>query len=120
MFKFSRIVLTSLIAVSIAGAAIAADNTSSKSVPPSATTKATTTEHRFRGSVTVLDTKAGTLKVKGRSDEKSFVVGEKAKSAFDKVKVGDRVRLSYSEEGSKLVILSLAENKSSSDSKASK
>jgi ribosomal 50S subunit-recycling heat shock protein len=48
------------------------------------------------------------------------VVGEKAKSAFDKVKVGDRVRLNYSEEGSKLVILSLAENKSGSDNKASK
>ena len=119
MFKLSRIVLSSLIAVSIAGAAIAAD-TPSKSVTPSTTTKAATTEQRFRGSVTALDTKAGTLKVKGRSDEKSFVVDDKAKTAFAKVKVGDRVRVNYSDEAGKLVIHSFTENKSTADSKASK
>ena len=121
MNNISRIVFSGLIFVSIAGAAIAAETTTGKSAAPTTTTtKAAAAEHRFRGSVTALDTKAGTLKVKSKSDEKSFLIGDKVKSSFDKVKVGDRVRLTYADEGGKLVIHALTETKSGSDSKASK
>jgi hypothetical protein len=121
MNNFSRIVFSGLIFVSIAGAAMAAETTTGKSAAPSATTaKSVPAEHRFRGSVTALDTKAGTLKVKSRNDEKSFLIGDKIKSSFDKVKVGDRVRLTYADEGGKLMIHALSETKSGSDSKASK
>ena len=119
MGKFSRIIFSGLIAMSIAGAAIAAE-TSKPAAPSTTNSKSAATEHRFRGSVTALDTKAGTLKVKGRSDEKSFVINDKVKSSFDKVKVGDRIRLTYADEAGKLVIRALTETKSGSDSKANK
>ncbi|MBM4261851.1 MAG: hypothetical protein FJ145_10515 [Deltaproteobacteria bacterium] len=116
MNQFSRIVVSGLIALSLAGAAVAADTPKDKKPAAGADkTPAATTEHRFRGSVTALDTKAGTLKVKGRNDEKTFIIGDKAKSAFDKVKVGDRVRLTYADEGGKLIIRALTESKSGSD-----
>ena len=119
MTKFSPIALAVLISFGIASAGLAAD-TKDKSATPSTTTTKAPTEQRFRGSVSALDTKAGTIKIKGKNDEKSFTVGDNAKSSFAKVKVGDRVRVAYADEGGKLVLHSLAESKNGTDSKASK
>jgi hypothetical protein len=119
MIKFSPIALAVLISFGIASAGLAAD-TKDKSAAPSTTTTKAPSEQRFRGSVSALDTKAGTVKIKGRNDEKSFTIGDKAKSSFAKVKVGDRVRVAYADEGGKLVVHSLSDSKSGSDSKASK
>lgn len=113
MNKISSILFASIFALNVAGIALAAETPKEKPAPN--TTKPAATEHRFRGEVTALDTKAGTLKVQGRNDEKIFVIGEKAKSAFDKVKVGDRVRLVYADESGKLVIRSLTESKRGSE-----
>lgn len=114
MNTFSKMILSGLISLSLAGAAVAADTPKEKAAP-NAKAPAAATEHRFRGSVTALDTKAGTLKVKGRNDEKTFTIGDKVKTSFDKVKVGDRVRLVYADEGGKLIIRTLTESKSGSE-----
>lgn len=113
MNQISRVLIASFVALNIAGTALPAATPKEKPAPN--TTQPATTEHRFRGAITALDTKAGTLKVQSRNDEKTFVIGEKAKSAFNRVKVGDRVRLVYADESGKLVIRSLTESKRGSE-----
>ncbi len=64
--------------------------------PPKAT--------RITGEIVSLDAKAGTLTVKANGKEMSFAADTKgAKSALEKVKVGDRVRISYTEKDGKLI-----------------
>ena len=114
--NISRVIFAALVSVAIAGAGFAAD-TKEKSTTPSTTTTtkapSASNEHRFRGSVSALDAKAGTLKVKGKSEEKTFTVGDKAKSSFAKVKVGDSVRVTYADEGGKLMVHSFGDSKNS-------
>jgi Cu/Ag efflux protein CusF len=60
------------------------------------------------GEVVSVDSQAGALTIKARSKEMSFSAESKAaKGALEKVKSGDRVTVSYTEQGGKMVARSV-------------
>ena len=70
------------------------------------------------GEVTSIDAKAGTFTVKAKDKEINLVADSKStKAALEKVKVGDMVRVSYTEKDGKMIASSV---KAESKSKAAK
>jgi Cu/Ag efflux protein CusF len=65
------------------------------------------------GEVTSVDAKAGTLTVKGKEKEINLAADSKStKAALEKVKVGDMVRVSYTEKDGKMIVSSVKAAKS--------
>jgi len=65
------------------------------------------------GEVTSVDAKAGTLTVKGKEKEINLAADSKStKAAVEKLKVGDRVRVSYTEKDGKMIVSSVKAAKS--------
>lgn len=62
---------------------------------------------RFKGEITVLDVKAGTVSVKSASEEKSFVTQDAAKDTLEILKIGEQIRVTYTEKDQKLVTTSV-------------
>jgi hypothetical protein len=63
--------------------------------------------------VTSVDAKAGTLTVKAKDKETNLTAdSSSAKNALGKVKVGDMVRVSYTEKNGKMVASSIAKTES--------
>jgi len=70
------------------------------------------------GEVTSVDAKAGTLTVKGKDKEINLAADSKStKAALEKLKVGDMVRVSYTEKDGKMIVSSV---KAESKTKAGK
>ena len=70
---------------------------------------------RMTGEVTSVDAKAGALTVKAKDKEtKLNAESSYAKKALEKVKVGDRVRVSYTEKDGKMIASSISGVKSTS------
>jgi len=67
----------------------------------------TTKPQRLKGEITAMDAKAGTVSVKGTSEEKTFTTQDAAKDTLDIVKVGEHVRVTYSEKDGKSVATSM-------------
>lgn len=67
----------------------------------------TTKPQRLKGEITAMDAKAGTVSVKGTSEEKTFTTLDAAKDTLEIVKVGEHVRVTYSEKDGKLVATSM-------------
>ena len=65
------------------------------------------TPRKFTGNISTLDTKTGAVSVKGSSDEKNFMTKDAAKDALERLAVGDRVRVVYSEKDGKAVATSM-------------
>jgi Cu/Ag efflux protein CusF len=64
--------------------------------------------NRVTGEVTSVDAKAGTLAVKAKDKEINVSAESKStKAALEKVKVGDMVRVSYTEKDGKMVASSV-------------
>ena len=64
--------------------------------------------HRVTGELTSVDAKAGTFAVKGNDKEIKLAADSKsAKDALEKVKVGDMVRVSYTEKDGKMTATSV-------------
>ena len=80
----------------------------------------TTKSQRLKGEITALDAKAGTVSVKGTSEEKTFTTQDAAKDALEIVKVGEHVRVTYSEKDGKLVATSMKRMKPKSASSGTK
>ena len=72
--------------------------------------KAKTT--RITGEVTSVDSKAGTLTVKTKDKETNLIADSNAKGALGKVKVGDMVKVTYTEKEGKMLASSIAGVKS--------
>ncbi len=72
---------------------------------PAKAEKATTS--RITGEVTSVDAKTGMLTVKSKNKEVSLTVESKAKSALEKIKVGDMVNVSYTEKEGKMIASSV-------------
>jgi len=72
--------------------------------------KAKTT--RITGEVTSVDSKAGTLTVKTKDKEANLIADSNAKGALGKVKVGDMVKVTYTEKEGKMLASSIAGVKS--------
>jgi hypothetical protein len=78
--------------------------------------------HRITGEITSLDAKAGTFAVKEKDKEIKLTADSKsAKNALEKVKVGDMVRVSYTEKDGKMIASSVkAEPKTTAAAKPDK
>jgi hypothetical protein len=63
--------------------------------------------HKFVGNISSVDTKTGAVSVKGSAGDKSFMTQDAAKDALERLAVGDRVRVQYSEKDGKLAATSL-------------
>ena len=86
------------------------------------TTSATksTKPQRLKGEITAMDAKVGTVSVKGASGEKSFTTQDAAKDTLEIVKVGEQVRVTYSEKDGKSVATSMKRMKPKSASSGAK
>ena len=73
---------------------------------------------RITGEVTSVDAKAGALTVKAKDKDIKLTADAKAKGALEKVKVGDMVKVSYSEKDGKMVASSIAVEKTKKSAKA--
>ena len=61
----------------------------------------------YRGKISAMDARAGTLSVSGSAGEKRFIVQDAAKDAVERLAVGDNVRISYTEKNGKLTAISI-------------
>ena len=80
----------------------------------------TTKPQRLKGEITAMDAKAGTVSVKGTSEEKTFTTQDAARDTLEIVKVGEHVRVTYSEKDGKLVATSMKRMKPKSASSGTK
>ena len=64
-------------------------------------------KQKFVGNISSVDTKTGAVSVKGSAGNKSFITQDAAKDALERLAVGDRVRVQYSEKDGKLAATSL-------------
>jgi glucose/arabinose dehydrogenase len=75
---------------------------------------------RVTGEVTSVDAKAGMLNVKAKDKElKLTAESSSAKGALEKVKVGDMVKVSYTEKDGKMVASSIDKTKAKTEEKKS-
>jgi len=64
--------------------------------------------NRLTGEITSADVKAGTFTVKGKDKEVNLVADSKStKAEVEKLKVGDTVRVSYTEKDGKMIASSV-------------
>ena len=126
MKNILRLVLVSLVTLAFAGVALAqtgsTGSTGTKSTAPakpSAEKKAKTM--RATGELTAADAKAGMAKVKTKDKELSLSAEtEDAKESLGKVKVGDMVKVAYTEKDGKLTLKSLSKTKAPAKSTSTK
>ena len=81
------------------------ESSAQKSRPTSA--KKTTKLLKYRGKVSAMDSRDGTLSINGAAGEKRFVVQDAAKDAAERLAVGDSVRVAYTEKNGKLAASSV-------------
>jgi ribosomal 50S subunit-recycling heat shock protein len=129
MKSILRLVLVSLVTLAFAGVALAqtgsTGSTGTKSTAPAkpaAEKKAPAPKViRATGELTVADAKAGTAKVKTKDKELSLSAEtEDAKESLGKVKVGDMVKVAYTEKDGKLTLKSLSKTKAPAKSTSTK
>ncbi|MBI4528069.1 MAG: hypothetical protein HY695_30105 [Deltaproteobacteria bacterium] len=109
MKSFLRLFLVPLISLTFAGVSFA------QGAPPAGSEKKMEKKSeapktsRVTGEATAVDAKAGTLTVKAKDKEMSFTAeGKSAKGALEKIKVGDQVRVSYTDKDGKLIARSVS------------
>jgi len=107
-----RLLLVSLVTLTFAGVGFAQATPATPATPVSPAKKVVKKEEKPRatrvlGEVISVDAKAGMLTVKVKDKEMSFAA--ETKGALGKVKVGDKVRVSYGEKEGKLIARSITE-----------
>jgi len=124
MKSILRLFLAALVTLAFTGVSFAQAKPATPATPASPEKKAEMKQERPKtsrvtGEIVSLDAKAGTLRVKVNGKEMSFVAETKGvKSALEKVKVGEQVRISYTEKGGKLIAHSVTEAKAKTVAKA--
>lgn len=134
-----NLVVVALTALTFGGVAIAQD-TKAQKMEKSAADKPMTDQKMEKstkaksgtatGEVTSVDPKSGQLTVKAKDKDLNLMAESKsAKNALDKVKIGDTVRVTYTDKDGKMVVssvkaeskgMSKSETKSSTERKAEK
>jgi Cu/Ag efflux protein CusF len=120
MIKVLVIALTSLAfsSVSFAQAKPATPATPATPTAPAMEKSEKAKSNRLTGEITSVDVKAGTFTVKGKDKEINLVADSKnSKAEVEKLKVGDTVRVSYTEKDGKMIARSV---RAESRSKAAK
>jgi hypothetical protein len=115
-----RILIVALTVLAFGGVSFAQEKKASPATPASPSTEKKTEMKsekpktgRITGEVTSVDAKAGTLTVKAKDKETNLTAdSSSAKNALGKVKVGDMVRVSYTEKNGKMVASSIAKTES--------
>jgi ribosomal protein S1 len=111
-----RLFFVPILALSIAGPGLSAESPSSKNASPegvrqSAPKQTAKTKkpkaQKFTGNISAVDSKTGAVSVKASEAEKSFMTQDAAKDALERLAVGDRVRVLYSEKEGKLMATSV-------------
>lgn len=111
-----RLYLVPILAVCLAGPGLGAESPSNKNSPPesvkqNAPKKAAKAKkpkaQKFVGDISAVDSKTGAVSVKGSAGEKNFMTQDAAKDALERLTVGDRVRVLYSDKEGKLVATSV-------------
>lgn len=92
MKSMLKVLVIALTALAFSGVSFAAD-TATKSKPKAMSAT---------GAVTAVDAKAGTLSVKTKDRDLDLTATSKGKGALGKVKVGDMVKVSYTEKDGKM------------------
>lgn len=97
MKNMLKVLIVALTALAFSGASFAADTA----------TKTTTNSEKPKlmsatGAVKAMDAKAGTLTVKTTEKDFDLIASSKAKKALGKVKVGDTVKVIYTEKDGKM------------------
>jgi hypothetical protein len=119
MIKLLVITLTSLAfsSVSFAQAKPATPTTPATPAVPAMEKSEKAKTNSVTGEVTSVDVKAGTFTVKAKDKEINLVADTKStKGGLDKLKVGDMVRVSYTEKDGKMIASSVqAESKATPD-----
>ena len=110
MKNMLKVLVIALTALAFSGAGFAADTAAPKTEMKAEKPKAMSAT----GAVTAVDAKAGTLSVKTKDKDLDLTATSKAKSALGKVKVGDMVKVSYTEKDGKMNASSLSVVKSPS------
>ena len=110
MKSMLKVLVIALTALAFSGVSFAAD-TATKSKPKAISAT---------GAVTAVDAKAGTLSVKTKDKDLDLTATSKAKGALGKVKVGDTVKVSYTEKDGKMNASSIAMAKAPSKAPAEK
>lgn len=110
-----RLFLVSLIALTFAGASFGQATPATPATPAKPAEKAAQKKEagpktmRVSGEIVALDAKAGTLTVKAKDKEMAFIAeGKGAKAGLEKIKVGEKVRVSYTDKDGKLIARSIA------------
>lgn len=102
--------LTPFIFTGLSFAQAKSEKSAAPAMEKKAETKAKAT--RITGEVTSVDAKAGTLAVKAKDKDVDLTAESKsAKGALAKIKVGDTVRVSYTEKEGKNVATSIVKSK---------
>jgi Cu/Ag efflux protein CusF len=104
-----KVLVIALTALAFSGVGFAAD-TATKSDTKAEKPKATSAS----GAVTAVDAKAGTLTVKTADKSLDLNATSKAKNALGKLKVGDMVKVSYTDKDGKMNASSISVVKSPS------
>jgi ribosomal 50S subunit-recycling heat shock protein len=118
-----KLVVIAFTALSVAGVATAQDSKAEKTGKSSADSPKVEKSTKAKsgtatGEVTSVDPKSGQLMVKAKDKDLNLMAESKsAKSALDKVKVGDTVRVTYTDKDGKMVVSSVkTESKGTSKS----
>jgi ribosomal 50S subunit-recycling heat shock protein len=104
-----KTLVIALIVLTFSGLSFAQEKAATPAAPAKTATKAKAT--RITGEVTSVDAKAGTLAVKTKDKDVNLDTDAKAKAALKDVKVGDMVRVSYTEKDGKMVASSVGKAK---------
>ena len=115
MKNMLKVLVIALTALAFSGVSFAAD-TVTKSQTKAEKPKAMSAT----GAVTAVDAKAGTLSVKTKDKDLDLTATSKAKGALGKVKVGDMVKVSYTEKDGKMNASSITMVKAPSKAQAEK
>ena len=110
MKSMLKVLVIALTALAFSGVSFAAD-TATKSKPKAMSAT---------GAVTAVDAKAGTLSVKTKDKDLDLTATSKGKGALGKVKVGDMVKVSYTEKDGKMSASSITMVKAPSKAPAEK
>ena len=115
MKNMLKVLVIALTALAFSGVGFAAD-TATKSDMKAEKPKAMSAS----GAVTAVDAKAGTLSVKTKDRDLDLTATSKGKGALGKVKVGDMVKVSYTEKDGKMSASSITMVKAPSKAPAEK
>jgi hypothetical protein len=112
-----RLFSLALLSLYLSGVGMAAETPANKEPPkdsvkkPTAPKKTTKTKkpkvQKFVGNISAVDTKSGEVSVKGTAGEKNFITQDAAKDALERLAIGDRVRVQYTEKDGKFMTSSV-------------